>query len=268
MNMLTMKSPPTNAPHMDALPTEIVDGRWKQLYVAGGIAALIVAAMTVAGVITFLLWPPPEGTVAVWFALFERNWLIGMLDLDLMVLLSFVANIPVILALYIALRRSGESLMALAATLALIAIATYFASSRLFEMLALSRQYAEATTDSQRAMLEAAAQSMLTTYLGQFGGPAPLPGWNYQGTAFNLSFVLWSVAATMIALVMRRSAVFGRTMSSVGIAGNLAALGLFAPVIGVALSLLSLPLLLVWYVLIARTLLWLASGATTLTDER
>jgi hypothetical protein len=230
------------------------DTQWKGLYITGGVAALIVAAMTVLGVITFLLWPPPpDGSVAAWLALFDRSWLVGMLGLDLVLLLSFVANIPVTLALYVALRRCGPSLMGLAATLALIAITTYFSSSRVFEMLALSQQYAVATSDAQRALLEAAGQAMLTTYLGPFGGPAPLHDWNYQGTAFNLSFVFWSVATTLIALVMLRSPDFGKPIGVLGIVANLTALGLFVPVVGVALSLLSLPLLLIWYLLIART---------------
>lgn len=246
---------------MDALPAERAERRWRDLYRVGGVAALIVAAMTVAGVVTFLVWPPPEGPVTAWFALFERNWLVAMLDLDLVLLLSFVANIPVVLALYAALRRSNASLMALAGALALVAITTYFASSRLFELLALSQQYALATTDAQRRLLEAAGQSMLTTYLGPFAGPTPVAGWSYQGTAFNLSFVLWSVAGALIAVVMRRSAGFGRLTGLVGIAGNALALGLFVPVVGVWLSLLSLPLLLVWYLLIARGLFERARAA-------
>ncbi len=110
-------------------------------------------------------------------------------------------------------------------------------------------------------MLEAAGQSMLITYLGSFATPISLPGWNFQGTAFNVSFVLWSAAAVMISVALPRSAAFGKATGWLGIAGNLATCGLFVPVIGVLLSLLSLPLLLVWYVLIARGLLRLARAA-------
>ncbi|MBB5234693.1 hypothetical protein HNQ09_002136 [Deinococcus budaensis] len=231
------------------------DAPWKPLYRVGAVAALVVAALTVAGVVTYVVWPPPQGTVAEWFALFQRSPLEGMLGLDLPVLLSFLANIPVVLALGLALRRSGPALITLAGALAAVAISTHLSSSRLFEMLALSGQYARATTDAGRATLEAAGQSMLTTYLGASAGPNPLPGWHYQGTAFNLSFVLWAVAAVLISALMRRDGSFGRVAGPLGMVGHALALGLFLPGVGVWLSLLSLPLLLVWYLLIARGLL-------------
>ncbi len=242
---------------MSQIETDVAGtgARWKGLYRVAGVAALIAAAAILAGVVTYIAWPPPEeGTVVDWFALFQNNGLVGMLSLDLAMLVSYLALIPVVLALYANLRRDGESLMALAATFSVIAIATYFASSRLFEMLALSQQYAAATTEAEKALLVAAGQSMLTTYLGSFAPPGALPGWNYQGTAFNVSFVLWSVAGIMTSFAMRRSGSFGKAAGPLGIVGNAAALGLFVPGIGVFLSLLSLPLLLAWYIMIARTL--------------
>jgi hypothetical protein len=242
---------------MSQIETDVAGtgAHWKGLYRVAGVGALLAAAAILSGVATYIAWPPPEeGTVVDWFALFQNNGLVGMLSLDLAMLVSYLALIPVVLALYVALRHDSESLMALAATFSIIAIATYFASSRLFEMLALSQQYAATTTEAERALLAAAGQSMLTTYLGSFAPPGPLPGWNYQGTAFNVSFVLWSVAGVMTSFAMRRSGSFGKTAGPLGIAGNTAALGLFVPGIGVFLSLLSLPLLLVWYVMIARTL--------------
>jgi hypothetical protein len=235
-----------------------VDTRWRGLYKTGAVAALLVAGLIVLGIVTFIAWPPPRGTVAEWFALFQRNWLEGMLGLDLVILVSYIVLVPELLALYIALRRASESLMALAAAYGLIGVTTYFASSRVFEMLDLSRQYAVATTDAQRAALEAAGQAMLT-YLGPFANAAVAPGWNYQSTAFNLSFVLWSAAGIMIGVAMLRSAAFGNVAGYFGIAGNAAAFGLFVPVIGVWLSLLALPLLMLWHLLIARGLFRLAS---------
>jgi hypothetical protein len=263
MEATTLQGAIARAEDVDEARVRGAEVRWATLYAVGGVGALVVGAMTVFGVITFLAWPPPEGAVTEWFALFERNWLVGMLGLDLGMLVSFLANIPVILALYVVLRRASESLTALATVLGLVAIATYFASSRAFEMLALSRQYAAATTDAQRLMLEAVGQSMLTTYLGPFAGAAPAGGWNYQGTAFNLSFVLWSIAGVLLSIAMLRSTVFGRVVASVGILGNTAALGLFVPVVGVALSIASLPLLLVWYLVIARRLFQLRAGRST-----
>ena len=113
-------------------------------------------------------------------------------------------------------------------------------------------------------MLAAAGQSMLTTYLGAFAATtATVPSiWNYQGTAFNVSFVLSAMAGILMSAAMLRSSVFGRLTGYLGLAGNVAAMGLFAPVVGVLLSLLTLPLLFAWYVRLALRFFLLArSGA-------
>jgi hypothetical protein len=227
---------------------------WSGLYRAGGVACLVMIAAMVVGSITFVLSPPPTGDVTEWFALFQRSGLLGMMDMDLVMLVGYLALIPLVIALYVLMRRRSEAVMAIAAGSAGVAIATHFASSRVFEMLALSRQYAVAATEAQRAALLAAGQSMLTTYLGSFGGPAVLGGWNFQGTAFNVSYVLWSVAGIAISAVMVRGGEFGKVAGWIGIVGFAAAFGLFLPVVGVTLSLVSLALQLIWFVLVARGL--------------
>ena len=228
---------------------------WAGLYRTAAGAAAVTAVAVVLGVTVFLAWPPATtASVAAWFAHFQANWLRGMLDLDLLMLISNLAAIPIWVAGFIALRRTSPTLATLAAPLGLVGAATYFSSSRLFEMLALSSLYAAATNDAQRAMLEAAGQSMLTTYLGVFaattGTPPPL--WGFQGTAFNVSFALSATAGILLSLAMLRSPAFGKLVGYVGLAGNAVAFGLFVPLAGIWLSVLSLPLLLVWYALLAQ----------------
>ena len=134
--------------------TQADDSCWTGLYRAAGVAAVITALAIILGVVPFLVWPPlAEASVAEWFTRFQASWLRGMLDLDLLMLISNVAAIPIWIAGFVALRRASPSLMALAAPLGLIAATTYFSSSRLFEMAALSSQYASATTEAQRVML-------------------------------------------------------------------------------------------------------------------
>ncbi len=233
---------------------EASPSKWSGLYRAGGVACLVMVAVMVTGAIAYMAFPPPTGDVAEWFALFNRSGLLGMMDMDLVMLVGYVALIPVVAALWALLHRRSESIMALSGASAVVAIATHFASSRVFEMLALSRQYAVAATDAQRSALLSAGQSMLTTYLGSFAGPAVLGGWNFQGTAFNMSYVLWAVIGIAISAVMLRGDEFGKVTGWIGIAGFVAALGLFLPVVGITLSLVSLLLQLVWFVLVARGL--------------
>ena len=228
---------------------------WTGLYRTAAVAAAVTAVVIVLGVAVFLVWPPAtSASVAAWFAHFQANLLRGLLDLDLLMLLGNLAAIPIWVASFVALWRSSPSLAALAAPLGLVGAATYFSSSRLFEMQALSSQYAAATSAAERAMLEAAGQSMLTTYLGAFAATTGTPPafWSFQGTAFNVSFVLTAVAGILMSAAMLRSPAFGKLAGYVGMAGNALALGLFVPLAGIWLSVLSLPLLLVWYLRLAQ----------------
>lgn len=224
------------------------DTNWKPLYRAGGVAALITAVLIPTQIIVFVAWPPPlEGTAGEWFMLFQDNWLLGLLSLDLLLMVDYVFLVPIVLALYVALRRISASLMVVALAVYFVAIATYLASNTAFEMLSLSDQYAAATTDSQRAMYLAAGQTMLATF---------------EGTAFQVSYVLASVAGIMIGAVMLRSDIFSRLTAYALIVGDVIGLGLYVPAMGIFLSVISVPVLWIWYILIARRLFQLGSGAS------
>jgi len=224
------------------------DTSWKPLYRVGGAAALITAVLIPLQIVVFVAWPPPlEGTVSEWFTLFEDDWLLGLLSLDLLLIVDYVLLVPIVLALYAALRRVSESWMAVATALYFVAIAAYFASNTAFEMLSLSDQYAAATTDAQRTMYLAAGQAMLATF---------------EGTAFQVSYVLASLAGIIIGAVMLRSNIFGRVAAYALILGDVIGLGLYVPTIGIFLSVISVPVLWIWYVLIARRLIQLESGVS------
>ncbi|MFC2032683.1 hypothetical protein ACFLUS_04930 [Chloroflexota bacterium] len=217
---------------------ETTNSTWKTLYKVGGTAALITAVFIPIQIIVFIVSPPPS-SVTDWFALFQRNPLLGLLDMDLLLVTDNVLAIPIFLAFYIALRRASRSIMTIAASLAFIGIAAYFASNTAFNMLSLSNQYVAAITEAQRSMLLAAGQAMLA---------------NYTGTAFQLSYVLGAVALITISVVMLRSNIFGKVTAYLGIAANVIALGLYVPTIGVYISIFSVLFLWVWYILIARKL--------------
>jgi hypothetical protein len=53
---------------------------------------------------------------------------------------------------------------------------------------------------------------------------------------------------------MLRSNVFGKVTAYAGIVGNVIGLGLFVPTIGLFLSVISVPVLWIWYILLARAL--------------
>jgi len=218
--------------------------RWNWLYRIGGAAALITAFFIPIQIVVFLTWPPPS-TAAGYFALFQSHKLLGLLDLDLLLVADSILAIPLILALYVALRKTSESFAALGAVLGLVGLAAYFSSNTAFNMLALSNQYAAAISEAQKAACLAAGQAMLAIY---------------TGTAFQVNYLIGAVALIILSALMLRNPAFDKAAGWSGIVANLIALGLYVPVVGVYISVFSVFILEVWYVLVARSLFRLGRG--------
>ena len=214
---------------------------WKTLHRVGGVSALVVLVLIPIQMVVFFLWPPPNSVID-WFTLFQDNALVGLLDMDLLLIVDYLLLIGVFSALWASLRRANESLMAIALILQLVATATYLASTVAFEMLTLSNQYATATTDVERSIFLAAGQAMLATW---------------QGTAFDVSYVLSALAILTVSAVMLRSHhLFSKVTGYAGLsAGILALVPPTAGTIGVIFSLVSLVPMVIWLALIARRLL-------------
>ena len=221
------------------------DSNWQGLYTVAGVAALIIAVFIPIQLFVFFKWPPPD-TVIGWFTLFRNNWLIGLLDMDLLLIVDTILFIPIFLALYVVLRRTSESYMAIALAAGLIGIASYLASTAAFEMLSLSNQYAAATTEAQKSVLLAAGHVMAA---------------NWMGTAFDVGYVSKSIALLIISVVMLQSTIFNRVITCLGIlTGALMLLPPTAGTIGLILSVSSVFPLEIWCILISLRFLHLAKN--------
>lgn len=220
--------------------TETSDSDWKSLYRVGGVAALLMFALTLVQSFIFITNPPPS-TVIDYFTLFQNNKILGLLDLDLLLIVINILLILIYLALYIALGRFNQSYTAIALTIGLVGTTLFFASREAtFGMLSLSSQYTAASTDAQRAMLLAAGQALLTIY---------------NGTAFDLSYVLGGVVILIFSVVMLQGNIFNRATAYGGIVmGVLMLVPPTVGTIGLLLSLISLVPTLIWLILIARRL--------------
>jgi hypothetical protein len=219
-----------------------MENRWGTLYRLGAAAAIGVLVLVPLQMLVFVTAPPPD-TVTGWFALFQRNALLGLLDMDLLLIVDQVLIAVIFLALCVALRRANPSWMAIALLLAVAAFAAYLASNPAFEMLALSQQYAVATTDVGRTVALAAGQAMVAQ-------------WN--GSAFSVGYVLGALAFLIAAAVMLRSNVFGHVTAWVGLVFGVASLvPASAGTVGIVFSLVSLVPMWIWLILIARRLLQL-----------
>jgi fumarate reductase subunit D len=220
------------------------ESAWRTLYRAGGLAALGVVALVPIQMVVFVVWPPPT-TVLGWFSRFQDNGLIGLLDMDLLMLADYILFALLFLALFVTLRRTSASIAAIAVTLELVAIATYFASTTAFEMLSASGQYAAASSDTERTIALAAGQVLLLTW---------------QGTAFSASYVIAGMAQLLIAIAMLRGGPFGRITAYAGIlAGVLTLVPPTIGTLGLILSLVSLLPMWAFLILAGRRLLLLSS---------
>ena len=224
------------------------DSEWKGLYRAGGIAALMVSVLMVIDVTFFVVYPQP-GTVAGWFALFQSNAIVGIFDFWGWEVPMYVLFVVVFLALCAALRNVSAGRMAIAASLVLLGSGVFLATNNPFSMLSLSRQFAAATTDADRAMFLAAGQTVLTnTNQRLIGG-------------FNTGLFLVSIAGLITSWAMLRSESFGRRTAYVGIVGFALSLADYvrealAPpaVVALVVILSGAVFLLVWFVLVGMRL--------------
>lgn len=217
------------------------DHGWKVLYRTGAAGALISAVLIPVQVAVFLIVPPPlDGTVTDWFNLLRDHRLAGLIDLDLLLVVDNILLIPILLALCVALRRAGSpSVVLMVAALGVVSVTAYVASNPAVQLAALSDQYVAATTDAERAAAMAAGEAMLAMW---------------QGTAFQVAYILGSVAGVLLGLVMLRSEVFSRLTGWLAVVANAVGLGLYVPRVGVYIAVFSVLFLEVWYLLIARRL--------------
>ena len=211
-------------------------GSWTNLYRGAGVAALITAVLIPVQLAVFMAHPFPK-TVTGWFELLQDNPLAGLVDLDLLLVVDNVLLVVIALALYMALRPTSRSMTTMATGLWLLAIAMFIASNPALQMLSLSDQFAAATSQTQRSVTVAAGQAMLASW---------------EGTAFQVSYVVGQIAGIMVGLVMLRSDRFGRAIPYTLMVGNVVGFGLYLPTVGLAISAFSGLVLWAWYLLIAR----------------
>jgi len=240
----------------DQLPTPATiarpdDRHHASLLRLGGLAALVVAVLTVIEVVAFSLYPQPS-TIAGWFDLFHGSPIIALVDFWGLEIPMYAMFAIVFLALYVALRAGNQAGMSIALTLALLGIAIFFATNNPFTMLSLSSRYAAASTDAERSGLLAAGEAVLAnTNQRAIGG-------------FNIGLFLVSAAGLITSFVMLKAETFSRSIAYIGVLayglslGDYLRQGLTTSVVVALLVILPGALfLVVWFFLVGRRLLQL-----------
>jgi hypothetical protein len=189
----------------------------------------------------FVAAPPPAShSVGAWFDLFNESPIVGLLSLDLLMMVEQVLAVPIILALFLLTHRAAASATLLGAAAWLMGAVLFLGSNTGFEMLALARGYAAAGPADQAAYI-AAGHGMLALY------------WD-MGTAFVFGYVVSAVGGILLGAALVRAKVLGRAAGWLLVVANVVGLGIFLPGVGIAVSLVSVLLLWVWYLRVGWSL--------------
>jgi hypothetical protein len=236
------------------------ESTWKNLYRIGGIAPLITLALYVSEFLAIMIsgvtYP---ATPAEWFALFQRDKILGLLFLNAPDVLSIALLGIMFLALTMVLKRYNPSAMVIAAFIAFLGIAL-FVSTRadmVTATLSLSEQYAAATTDAQRVQILAAGQAT----------HAPI-----RATPETIGFFFIAVASLIVSVVVLRSNTFNKITAYVGILAGLATIVnhvslIIAPSLAAILMPISGLLWFVWWTMISVGLFKLARDVSDARNQ-
>ena len=237
--MSTLTEPRTTQRHFLADRGE----RW--IYRIGGWAAAGVVALVLLNGVVLMFNPIPD-TVLGHFKQIDQNKFVGLVNMDLVMLISEALGVAIFIALFTALRRASWLLSCLGLGITIGGVSLYFAVNPTFSFLYLSDQYAAPSTAAQRASLLAAGDALWA---------------NYQGTAFGIAYLMASAATLIISAAMLRTGIFNRATALVGLVVGVVTLIPPLPAlgtVGVVASYLSLLPMIVFEVLIAWRLLHLA----------
>jgi uncharacterized membrane protein YgdD (TMEM256/DUF423 family) len=218
---------------------------WATLYKAGAVAPLITLFIYMIQLLVIMFGETYPTTIIEWFALFQRNKILGLFYINAFDIFSIALLGIMFLALYIALRRYNESLMLIATFLALLGIVV-FVSTRaelVSAMISLSDQYTTAA-EAVRDQLLAAGQAINS--LG-------------RATPETTGFLFMAIAGLIISIVILQNGTFSRWTTYVGFLGCALTVGnqlslVLAPEIAAILMPVNGVLWLIWWLLVSRGL--------------
>jgi hypothetical protein len=238
---------------VDEIRIQTTGTKWSTLYRAGAVAPLIALVLYSSQFIILILGDPFPTTVESWFALLQRNKLLGLWYLNALDIVSFALLGIMFLALYVALRHVRPCWMLIATYFALLGVVVFIVPRVLtLSVLPLSGLHAAATTEAQRTMYLTAGETL-----------------SYVSTATpqTLGFLFMAVAGLIISIVILRGQFFGRGVGYVGIVGFVVTLAnytswIVAPSIAAILMPINGLLWLLWWLMISVGLFKLAKATS------
>lgn len=224
------------------------DPRWRDLYKAAGIAAIISEIVIILGLVTYAIWPYSPGTETTETILLnlQSNPLGTLISLDLFLFIGNLFSILLFLALYISLKEVSESYALIVLVVGLMAVGFLIPARPLLELYALSGKYVVATTEVAKSHYLAAGEALLASF---------------DGVGWFLNTLLGGLSLLASSVLMLRSKIYNKATAYTGIITNAMVCLFFIPVIGLLFLFLSVPGYMIWYFQLGRKFFELARNS-------
>ena len=196
--------------------SDYLDQGWKNVYLAGGTAAILAGSIfrrNLGVEISLILPVQLPAAVSEWYTLLERNRLLGLAYLGIFDIVNYILVGIMFLALVIALRRINPGLTIVGFYLGFLGIAIYAASNTAFSVISLSNQYFTATSPAQLTLLLAAGHALLS--LNRFSSPGAHPG-----AGGYVSLLLVASSGMIFSSIILRSKLVHPTIAWFGLVAN------------------------------------------------
>lgn len=190
---------------------ENTEKQWRSIYRLGGVMAIIgligILLDVIIGSVTGGNLSALPQTAIDRFTQFQANPILGLYNLDLLTITNQIILIPAYYALYAAHRKVNIPYAGLAFIIFLIGSIIFISTNTALPMFELSRKFAAASTESQKALFAAAGEAMLAR--GTHGSLGVFVG-----------FVLPNIAGFVMSFVMLKGKIFSKINSYLGIVGS------------------------------------------------
>lgn len=190
----------------------------------GAIASLALLILIPTQIIIFSIHQPPADAKS-WLDLFGRNWLLGLLEMDILYIVDNTLVALIYLALYGMLKASNKTVMRIALLLGFLGIAAYYCSNPAFELWQVQKYYQAASTVADQQKWLTIADSLIL---------------QWRGTAFLTYYILNGACLMLISVALLHSEL-PRKIGIIGlVSGILMSVPSTAGSVGLVFSLLSL----------------------------
>ena len=228
---------------------------WVGLYRIGGVAPFVAALLYLSQFLILLSGETYPTAPQDWFALFQRSRILGLFFLNALDIVSISLIGLMFAALYVALRQTSPSSMAVGAFLAFLGVAVFISAraAAVTATLSLSERYASAAGEAQRSQLVAAGLAVHAAT---------------RATPETLGFLFVAVGGAITSAVTLRRGIFSRAAGYLGLAAGLVTIAnhlskIVAPAVAPKLMPVNGLLWLVWWLLMSSGLLRLARRVAT-----